>query len=539
MNLPWMERLGDWNPQFLRELKGHLKTRNLAIAIGVSLLGQFLLVMYLYELLNLDGTYSSFCVRTSNYNCRLDAAGQIAIDWQQWWQTLFSILNWTLPLILLLAGVYMIISDLGKEERRGTLNFIRLSPQSSQSILTGKILGVPILLYLGVALALPLHCWSAISAGVPFYFLVSFYLLSGASYYFFYSAALLYGFLSEFQASSASFLTFVFALPLLNVINWSVSLVTQANYDWSDSGLYYWQWFYIPLGSNFLLAEVFAILNFGLWTYWIWQALNRRFSNSNATLISKKQSYWMVAYFELLLLGFCLQNNPLNPAKYAESGSLWGVLSVIEVVNLLWFVGLIAALSPHRQTLQDWARYRRENVSNRKGFWKSNLMQDLLWGEKSPSLVAVAVNLGIKTVIWGAWILSWPQNTNKISAILGLIVSLNWILILAGIVQTLLFMKTAKRSLWAGITVIALIVFPPTFFGLLSMPFYQSSGVWLLSAFPWIGVKEASATAIFLTILGQWSVTTLLSLQLTRQMRLAGKSSSKAIFANRPSITAR
>ncbi|MBD1881407.1 hypothetical protein [Coleofasciculus sp. FACHB-T130] len=539
MNLLWMERLGDWNPQFLRELKGQLKTRKLAIAISVSLISQFLLVLYFYEQLNLDGTYSSFCVRTSNYNCRLDAAGEIVIDWQQWWQTLFSILNWTLPLILLLAGVYMILSDLGKEERRGTLNFIRLSPQSSQSILTGKILGVPILLYLGVALALPLHCWSAISAGVPFYFLVSFYLLSGVSYYFFYSAALLYGFLSEFQASSASFLTFVFALPWLNVINWSVSLVTQANYDWSDSVLYYWQWFYIPLGSNFLLAETFAILTFSLWTYWIWQALNRRFANANATLISKKQSYWMVAYFEFLLLGFCLQKNHLNPAQFAESGFLWGLLVFMETVNLLWFLGLIAALSPHRQALQDWARYRREKVSNRKSFWKSDLMQDLLWGEKSPSLVAVAVNLGIKTVIWGAWILFWPQNSGKISAILGLILSLNWILILAGIAQMLLFMKTAKRSLWAGITVIALIAFPPIFFSVLSMPFYQSSGVWLLTAFPWIGVKEASTIPIFLTILGQWSVTTLLSLQLTRQMRLAGASSSKAIFANRPSAPAR
>lgn len=531
MNLPGMERLGDWNPQFLRELKGHLKTRNLAIAIGVSLLGQFLLVMYFYELLNLDDTYSSFCVRNSNYNCRLDAVGQIIIDWQQWWQTLFGVLNWILPLILLLAGVYMIISDLGKEERRGTLNFIRLSPQSSQSILTGKILGVPILLYLGVALALPLHLWSAVSAGVPFSFLVSFYLLSGASYCFFYSAALLYGFLSGFQAWLASFLTFVFALPLLNVINSSVYLFTQANFDWSDSGRYSLQWFYIPIGSNLWLGDAFAILNFGLWTYWIWQALNRRFSNANATIISKKQSYWIVACFELLLLGFCLQNNNLNPARFAESGSLWGVLFIIETVNLLWFLGLIAVLSPHRQALQDWARYRREKVSNRKGFW-SNLMQDLLWDEKSPSLVAVAVNLGIKTVIWGAWILSWPQNSDKISAILGLILSLNWILILAGIAQT-------QRSLWASITVTALIVFPPIFFSLLSMPFYQSSGVWLLTVFPWIAVKEAFAIPVFLTILGQWSATTLLSLQLTRQMRLAGESSSKAIFANRPSLPAR
>lgn len=43
MKLNWLERLGDWNPQLMRELKGRLKLRNLLIAGVISLLGQFLL----------------------------------------------------------------------------------------------------------------------------------------------------------------------------------------------------------------------------------------------------------------------------------------------------------------------------------------------------------------------------------------------------------------------------------------------------------------------------------------------------------------
>ena len=92
-------------------------------------------------------------------------------------------------------------------------------------------------------------------------------------------------------------------------------------------------------------------------------------------------------------------------------------------------------------------------------------------------------------------------------------------------------MKTDKRSLWASMTVTALIAFPPVFFGLLSMPFYKNPGVWLLTAFPLMAVKEASVITVFMVILGQWSAMTLLSLQLTRQMRLAGVSASKALFA--------
>ncbi len=35
------DKIGDFNPQLLREIKGRLKTRNVAIISIVSLLGQF------------------------------------------------------------------------------------------------------------------------------------------------------------------------------------------------------------------------------------------------------------------------------------------------------------------------------------------------------------------------------------------------------------------------------------------------------------------------------------------------------------------
>ena len=45
LKLDWLDPLGDWNPQLLRELKGRLKPRNLILAGVLSLLGQFLLFM--------------------------------------------------------------------------------------------------------------------------------------------------------------------------------------------------------------------------------------------------------------------------------------------------------------------------------------------------------------------------------------------------------------------------------------------------------------------------------------------------------------
>jgi len=44
MNL--LDRIGDWNPQLLREIKGRLKFRNIAIAAVTSLVGQLLLFLF-------------------------------------------------------------------------------------------------------------------------------------------------------------------------------------------------------------------------------------------------------------------------------------------------------------------------------------------------------------------------------------------------------------------------------------------------------------------------------------------------------------
>uniref|UniRef100_A0ACD5H1H9 Uncharacterized protein n=1 Tax=Desertifilum tharense IPPAS B-1220 TaxID=1781255 RepID=A0ACD5H1H9_9CYAN len=73
-----------------------------------------------------------------------DAFGNAIVDWSLWGTDVFlgaSILG---AIALSGIGAYWLIDDLGKEERRGTLNFIRLSPQSAQSIFLGKLLGVPL-----------------------------------------------------------------------------------------------------------------------------------------------------------------------------------------------------------------------------------------------------------------------------------------------------------------------------------------------------------------------------------------------------------
>lgn len=212
LNLDLVKQVGEWNPQLFRELKGRLKPRNILISVAISFVGQLLVLMsFASQLPVSEGKnviYSRYCTDTSptypGSNCLADGFGGFVINWSLWWKDVFVWLSFIGIFALLVFGTYMLLSDLSKEEHRGTLNFVRLAPQSSRSILTGKLLGVPILLYLVGFLALPLHLAAGLSGQIPLHLILAYYGILGASCLFFYSLALLFGlvgtWLGGFQA---------------------------------------------------------------------------------------------------------------------------------------------------------------------------------------------------------------------------------------------------------------------------------------------------------------------------------------------------
>jgi ABC-type transport system involved in multi-copper enzyme maturation permease subunit len=199
-----IDKAGDWNPQLFRELKERLKLKNIGLATGASVLIQGFAWFYFYSQLPVailetkNGSsvmaivpkYSRYCLTTGvndNYRqtdlCTLNPLGGVNIHWQHWWSDLFQCMSWILPLGLIVGAVYLLVADLVQEEKRGTLNFIRLSPQSAQTIFMGKILGIPILVYLAAAVMLPFHLFAGIAAGGNIPLLAAWYLTIGSLWF--------------------------------------------------------------------------------------------------------------------------------------------------------------------------------------------------------------------------------------------------------------------------------------------------------------------------------------------------------------------
>ncbi|MEN9871538.1 MAG: hypothetical protein RLZZ171_2530 [Cyanobacteriota bacterium] len=558
-------KLLDSNPQLFREIQGKLKTRNVVMAAAIAVIAQFMAVVFLLgQLPDLKlewtqcGRYGMALVyqEYSNQVCYAqNEAGNWVINWQLWWLDLFIILSITSIFALLVVSTYLLIADTVQEESRGTLNFIRLTPQSAGSVLLGKILGVPILVYTAIALLLPLHLVAGLQSHIPLTLILAFDLTVVASCAFFYCLALLWslldfgvsGFKPWFASGLLGFLllfstailfgedvrldhflawTLMFhpGIVLTYLIDTSHLRFGTINFLSTDNLAelsFYGQalWTKTAVGIGLILA------NFSLWTYWCWAVLKRRFHNPEKTILSKVHSYWLTAWFALISLGFTLQT---------EASNLTGDLSddtylisnnfiFLQVCLSLFGLGLIFALSPHRQTLYDWARYRHQSQGN--SLWK-----ELVLGENSPSTIAMAINLAIAiTFISPSIFLLLPQSHQYV--FWGLVLSATNILLYAVIAQFLLTIKTRKRAVWSIVTVASMIILPPVCLGIAQLTIKTIPQVWLLSFVPLAATKYVSFGGIAVAILGQWLAISVISLQMTRKLKQAGASSTQILMS--------
>jgi hypothetical protein len=507
MNISLFDRICEWNPQIFREFKGRLKTRNVVLGIGTSLGIQLLLLFYFWaELPSPKQTYGRYCFKNAEGFCT-------QVKWVEWWTDVHQAFDWILVLTLVVGGVYLLVSNLADEQRRGTLNFIRLSPQSTFNILFGKMLGVPIIIYLGVAVALPLHIWSAVSCGGDLPWLLSFYLLLAAFGGFFYSLGMFYVFMGGTQGFIAA--------GVAAVCVW-LSLYT----DFALSYGYYLhfdelQWFWAPIADNLFAFRGFATLSCLLWSYWLWRGLNRRFKNPTATIFSKEDSYGLVITFQTCLIGFVLpQLTESSHSTYTFKESIYA----IALMNLFWFLALIAMLSPQRQTLQDWARYAYSQKTLSR--W-----QDWIFGEKSPAPVAIAINLGIPMAIFLPWILLWPTDSEqKIQAIGGMVISCSLMFIFAVLAQIILLIKTKKRTLWAAGSVGSAMILPLLILGFFQVDPEYVPELFLFTMLPFLSIQYISLAGFLGVVVTHCSIIAALSWKLKQQLRLAGESQTKALL---------
>ncbi|MGA9380909.1 MAG: ABC transporter permease, partial [Phormidium sp.] len=286
--------------------------------------------------------------------------------------------------------------------------------------------------------------------------------------------------------------------------------------------------------ENWAILVSFSLLNFALWSYWIWQGLNRCFRNPITTIFSKGQSYLLTACFQVSLIGFTVPGYTYE--HLSAKDWLFQHFMFLCALNFLLFLVLIGILSPHRQVLHDWARYRHQNQGK-------SLIKDLMFGEKSPALVAIGINLGIAITFISLWSLSSAAEFKyKTATLVSLAFAFTLVMLYAVLTQLLLFVRIKNNIIWAISALSATIFLPLIVLAIFQInPDKSLSFLWYFSVLAPIATywEETPAMQIFVAALGQWTVIGLLTVQLTRKLRLAGESTTKALLQERKALPAR
>jgi hypothetical protein len=560
-----IDRMGDSNPQIFRELKERLTLRNIGIAVAGALVIQILVLLYfngqipIPMLSDSNNTsipkemyrqaYSKYCyfneIGNSSFSggvCTIDGNGSFKINWQTWRSDVFICQSWILPLGLLLGSVYTLVADLVQEEKRGTLNFIRLSPQSAQKIFIGKILGVPMLVYFATALMVPLHLWMGLSAQASIPTMASWYAALGAMWFLLASISVLYVLLGGVQAIvTVIAVAFPLCLPIA-MINAFLSGTINGEQWLKDNDRI--SWFGLKIDSSAACFYIFVTGCCLVASYGIWQALERRYLNPTATVIGKYQSYLITFCLQLWISGFTVPLIFADPNKYYHTRQ---TLSGFAIVDFMALLLLIPMLLPSKQSLQDWSRYRRERTQQRRKLIQRDLLQDLIGNDKSPAILTIAINVGMAMVTWipvsifALTVSTQGMDFNNFSTpghvtrlVAGICVAASLILIYTAIAHLGLFLKVRKRNLWIFAIVGSMMILPVVVAYVLS-PVHSPTGfaavALLFSPFAPIGIFQLAGTTILATFTAQVAMFAALTHQLQRQLKISGRSQSKELLA--------
>ncbi|NEQ44059.1 MAG: hypothetical protein F6K00_11090 [Leptolyngbya sp. SIOISBB] len=501
----------------------------------------------------------AIATRTPNYcltmadgdyqQCQLSADKEAyLVNWPLWYQDIFMTLSGLMTLSLMGLGIFLLTNNVVDEKRRGTLNFLRMSPRSALTILGGKLLGVPICLYLAIAAMVPFQIYAAFAAGMPGAQLLGFDVAILSQTVILYGVALLLG-LATKSPLLLSLIPWLAALGGLT-FQWLVGVMSLAIWD-SDmpATALTWAALFSPVGSagyfinfdhlahapsglnlafgifriNFAEYTILTVLHAGGWCVVLGHALQRRFENSSQSLLTRRYSYWLTGIFMAIVLGLSETG--------IERYDVLPLLASIAFFGGLYSLVLVLSLLGDRQTLQDWARFRTARLPHEG---RLPLGRDLLVGDTSSPILAIGLNLLLMAALFIVWLMFYHQSV--FSDKLDVVSLVGSLLILVGSVffavlasQVLLLAKRQKSWIWfSAVSSMSCLCFPALTLAI-GMGLVPAS---LSGRNLWGLPTEIAMFAIPLSLLG--SMTVLLAGLHWRQLILVGRSEYQQLLAAEP-----
>jgi membrane-bound ClpP family serine protease len=147
------------------------------------------------------------------------------------------------------------------------------------------------------------------------------------------------------------------------------------------------------------------------------------------------------------------------------------------------------------------------------------MIRDLIWSDKSPAPLAIAINLALTQTPILIWINSWNDQETRGKAMLVVASLILTITLLSLVAQLILLLKIRNPSAWVTGTIAAFMFLPVLIMLNLSLSPDRYAGLWLFFGFPWLVIANITTNEIFLGFTGQISIIIALTLQLIYQLQ--------------------
>jgi hypothetical protein len=523
-----LDRIGEYNPQLMREIKSRVSWRNVIIMAFVSFVSQIMVLISQSSKLPLmeaknnyyNSQYCFYKDHSISYpgNCKLDAVGLPIVDWLEWWSDTTFGLSVVMAVGLFAGGVYLLASNFSQEERRGTLNFIRLTPQQAGSVIGGKLAGIPLLVYVGTALALPLQFYATQQAHLPKSSILGWDILISSLAILLYLGAILATMWFKAQSILLTGIAMLLSYPLI----YGSTMWYDSSQRWHNASTNrYINWYGLHVGNNLFSYLLLAGLT-SAGIYWLYQAIQRRYLKPTATVLSKKQSYLWSGMYHAGMAGFAVFGfNSVKLPLGLSSDYMVGPITCL--FSFAWLMLLIPLLLPSQQSLVEWSRQRP--VGNKKG---RSLLTDLIGHEKSPAMLAIATNIAIAAAVWLPLLVMGYSGKYMIhKVLLGIGLTTVLAVIYSTITHWVQFWKVNQRYAWMVGLVSGLVFLPPIFGMVLSAGGGDRYNIPLLfSPFLWSSLERTSGFISIIVFAFLVCVAAGLNLKLWRGLNKVGRSES-------------
>ena len=254
---------------------------------------------------------------------------QKSVPWGEYSKHMFGTIAAFQALLSFIVGAVMISESIASEKEKGSLDFLYMIPSDKWMIITGKILGVPILIYMILGINIPITLYALLAGGLSLINFALFYIIIIFGSLFFYSWALLASAVSP-KYSWANSITLIGIITFLVLMADKLACLNPVTYlikFWGGD----------PIGNTLFYGveiydPVLAVVVYSIFSIWMLTGTRQHLNNHWDSVFTARHIVLFFMIFVFLFWGF---NNFSNDFAFTLNILLTASLGLIIPLVLL------------------------------------------------------------------------------------------------------------------------------------------------------------------------------------------------------------